>query len=484
MKASAPSLPGSTTFLRAEHVLDAHPLAAERLQIMAERFLASALSANEAWGGSGDSMSSDADNEPLSAHDGGANTVSSAGLPSQMQRSSTVDHAQQGYFPGSAAMTPPEPNLHFPLSMSYDVLTQSTPENAGFAQFASVESVASNYYSMTLGSSAVSATPQARNEAFGRQLQRASIEAGWRLITMANPPAERYAAVFGFRLFFESRETILRRLRLFSEGPSQGEAVSERDDGLEHRIRILYPGFGREFFNADEVEAHLGRLGISIPQNAAFVEAEVSLGDLEEASTSWSSSAARADSGAYANLRVGSSDPMASRANGSPANAGWRSNGLEAGEQMTTSATGPDNVQQPTAPARGGIGTSGATGASFSPSMCVDNTLAPGRDWPHAKVAIDVNVLINGKKRRRARSPRAWLTWGRNGTSVSLCRQDAWGPTTRCEPSREARCRAGCQVTRRFEERERKGGRLALGRLNFASPDSREPFPWLSREPG
>ncbi|KAM4063170.1 asparaginase domain-containing protein [Hirsutella rhossiliensis] len=412
-------------FLRAERVLDAHPLAAKRLQIIADRFFASALAAKEAWAGSGGSQSSDVDHESLSGHGVSENTASSSGLPSQMQRSSGLGHAQQGYFPASAAAPPPGPNLHFPLSMPYEIATQPTAENASFPFYASMQSISSDmtgpYYNMSSGSTAVSPMSLAGHETFGRRFQRASMETGWRLITMANPPAERYAAVFGFRLFFESRETIIRRLRLFSAGPFQCELVPARDEKLDHGMRMLYPGFEREFFNADEVETYLGRLGISIPENAEFIEAEVNLGSLEEASPPWSPFADEpevARSGSFADSHVGSSDSMASSASGPTASAIWPNNGLEAEKQTTASAAGGGDVQQPAAAALGGSGTSGAADvdARFSTSMCIpsaDSMWASAGNWARTKIAIDVNMLINEMvQRSRAFTPLLWASPG------------------------------------------------------------------------
>lgn len=432
-------------FIRAECVLDAHPLAAKRLQIIADRFVASAL---VVWGGSSGSQSSDADNETR------RKTASSSALPSKMHRPSSTGHPQQGYFPGSGAVTSSGQNVPFPLSMSYEMVTQPTPENGSFPFYATMESLSPNvtgpYYNMSSNSTAVSPMAYTGHDmSFGRRLQRASMEAGWRLITMANPPAERYAAAFGFRLFFESRETIIRRLKLFSAGPFNCEVMPMRDERLDHRMRTLYPGFEREFFNADEVEAYLDRLGISIPQNAEFVEAEVDLGNLEEASPPWSPFADEpevAKIGAFSNSPIQSSDSMTGTASGT-ASRMWPHSDFEAEKQITAPAAGAGNGHPPAATAMGGSGTPGLShvNGGFNPGMCSssnDGMWAPTGNWPRAKIAIDVNIMIDGKANSKQNGKRQ-ANLDRNGAQIGLPGEDSRGSTQRCEPRREDRGRAG-----------------------------------------
>jgi len=186
------------------------------------------------------------------------------------------------------------------------------------------------------------ATYCAHETTFGRRLQRANIERGLRLISMASPPPDRYAAVFGFCLFFESRDTNIHRLSQqvsrsreeslhywhhpftnlggagtflpnmmsgissgkysvpehrdllignqhtreygkpsmmtgFTMGPFSEDFEVARKEKLDHRMRMLSPGFEGDFFDPDEVETYLRHLGIVIPPAVDFVEAEINV---------------------------------------------------------------------------------------------------------------------------------------------------------------------------------------------------------------
>ncbi|KAH6887543.1 hypothetical protein B0T10DRAFT_72213 [Thelonectria olida] len=176
---------------------------------------------------------------------------------------------------------------------------------------------------------------------FGRRFQRATVEAGLALALMENPPPDRYMAVFSFCLQFESRQQIIRRLsvvldrtrneslnnwkypfsnlggagtwmsqpdstgKLFnrditngdlhignhglpqhdkphnmtglSTGPFSEDVELARDIRVDHRMRMLYPGFEGDFFDADEVDAYLHQRGIVIPEGKDYVEAEIDI---------------------------------------------------------------------------------------------------------------------------------------------------------------------------------------------------------------
>lgn len=193
----------------------------------------------------------------------------------------------------------------------------------------------------------------AHEQTFGRRLQRTILEAGLRLASMDNPPPDRYMAVFSFCLYFESRREIVNRLSStldttaqetlnhwkfpftnlggsglyfsdsegngimpgnvpaggelpignqglpepfkpsdmtgFSMGPFSREIEFAKDYRVDHRLRMLQPGFEGEFYDADEVEAYLRHHGIVIPANKDFVDAEIQLHVFEEAPppTAW-----------------------------------------------------------------------------------------------------------------------------------------------------------------------------------------------------
>ncbi|KAH7151690.1 hypothetical protein B0J13DRAFT_246464 [Dactylonectria estremocensis] len=182
----------------------------------------------------------------------------------------------------------------------------------------------------------------AQETTFGRRLQRTIMEAGYKLSVMSNPPPDRYMAVFSFCLHFESRREIACRLLAsllctsqetlnnwkvpftnlggaglhhfpstdgigcisdcelplgnqglpepfkphemtgFSMGPFNPAVEATRDMRVDHRLRMLEPGFEGDFYDADEVEIYLRHHNIVIPANKDFVDAEIELHAFEE----------------------------------------------------------------------------------------------------------------------------------------------------------------------------------------------------------
>ena len=178
-----------------------------------------------------------------------------------------------------------------PASLSYEVVAQATPDNASFpfsstfdAQNISTFMQAPSPYN-TLP---LSASYSFHEQTFGRRLQRRTNERGLVLASMANPPPERYAAVFGFSLLFESREDIVKRLAAQlsnMEMPYQTQQQRQRaphEERIEQKIRLTF-GYEKEFLNSDEIELYLSRLGIHIPHQAEYIEAEVDINELANA---------------------------------------------------------------------------------------------------------------------------------------------------------------------------------------------------------
>lgn len=254
-------------------------------------------------------------------------------------------------FPCSAA------NFFPPESLSYEVITQPTPENASFPSYtpdpkapgnwvaqASMGHMSSDQHQATGLSGPTSFATQ--EPTFGRRLQRAMLLSGLELATMPNPPPDRFGAVFGFCLLFESRDSIIQRLRerletlgqetldywrscypnlngagaplhgdspsAFSAGESgrqselsigsQGlsgyasqqmanstmgqfnpQGESVKDMRLDKRVRMHYPGIDGDFLDSEEVEVYLKKHGIIIPANAEFVEVEMNPNDFSGA---------------------------------------------------------------------------------------------------------------------------------------------------------------------------------------------------------
>ncbi|KAF5554779.1 asparaginase precursor [Fusarium mexicanum] len=236
-----------------------------------------------------------------------------------------------------------------PLNLPYEIITMPTTDNASFPVYDTqttisfeqnpfLQSPFPNVHSPT------SYAPQERS--FGRRLQRATLEAGLRLASMANPPPHRYAEVFGFCLLFEPRESIIRRISStlarvsqesmfvwrypftnlggagtffpsngeaggntapgangnaiplgnqgltqhmkphemsgFSMGPFNPEVEAAKGDHIDTRMRMMYQGFEGDFFDADEVETYLRQRGIVIPANVDFIDAEIDMGSFDE----------------------------------------------------------------------------------------------------------------------------------------------------------------------------------------------------------
>ncbi|RBR23282.1 uncharacterized protein FIESC28_03865 [Fusarium coffeatum] len=102
-----------------------------------------------------------------------------------------------------------------PLNLPYEIITMPTTDNASFPVYDTQTTITLEQNPFLQSPfpavpSPPSYSPQERS--FGRRLQRASLEAGLRLVSMPNPPPHRYAQVFGFCLLFEPRESIIRRM--------------------------------------------------------------------------------------------------------------------------------------------------------------------------------------------------------------------------------------------------------------------------------
>lgn len=125
-------------------------------------------------------------------------------------------------------------SFYSPENLSYEVITQPTPENASFPSYAPdprapggwIEQPTAAphpqqvFFQQQVGfEHALVNNPMANpdssaaNEAtFGRRLQRRTLERGLTLIQMKTPPPDRFGAVFGFCLLVESRDQIINRL--------------------------------------------------------------------------------------------------------------------------------------------------------------------------------------------------------------------------------------------------------------------------------
>ncbi|OAQ99138.1 hypothetical protein LLEC1_03427 [Akanthomyces lecanii] len=209
--------------------------------------------------------------------------------------SSGGNQSPQKSYPDTTALAqqaPPPGQVAAPDAVaSYEIVAQATPDNASFPLYtasditpnlASFASIHSPFATLPLTNSL-----SYHELTFGRRLQRRTTERGLFLASMANPPPERYAAVFGFCLLFESRESIARTLSQQLHNlamPFEDQAIAPKgpfEEKMEQRIRLTF-GFEKEFLNSDEIELYLRQLGIIIPQQMEFVDAEVNVNDLAD----------------------------------------------------------------------------------------------------------------------------------------------------------------------------------------------------------
>lgn len=192
----------------------------------------------------------------------------------------------------SQQMPPSEQVMSADAVASYEIVAQATPDNASFPLYTASD-IAPNLAGFAPTHSPFATLPLTNSLSyheltFGRRLQRRTTERGLFLASMANPPPERYAAVFGFCLLFESRESIARTLSQQLHNlimPFQDQANAQRgpfEEKMEQRIRLTF-GVERDFLNSDEIELYLRQLGIIIPQQTEFVDAEVNVNDLADA---------------------------------------------------------------------------------------------------------------------------------------------------------------------------------------------------------
>lgn len=269
---------------------------------------------------------------------------------------------------------------------SYEVVAQATPDNASFPLYGAMEvvpnlsgfaSINSPFATLPLTSSL-----SYHELSFGRRLQRRTTERGLFLASMPNPPPERYAAVFGFSLLFESRDSIMRRLSQQLANmvmPFQDQANTQKgpfEEKMDQRIRLTF-GFEKEFLNADEVEMYLHERGIIIPQQVEFVDAEVDVNDLSDAMPP-AMPPAMNPQGYYS--------PQSSAFDGQ--------NSAHVPVTMAMSVAGnPNNAMvqhmqmQP------------SNAASMLPCMCGPgmNNVWGATSWQKAKLTISVGVLVEGK---------------------------------------------------------------------------------------
>lgn len=219
-------------------------------------------------------------------------------------------------------------NASFPFGLNHENSPQGTFNQTSFPtayQF-------SPLYTLPIPGSLASA-----ESTFGRRLQRTALERGLQLITMANPPKERFAKVFGFSMLFEPLEKVRDRLRTsldrtiaeslnnwqapfwalggagqhriqqdhsqgrvgnqgtadrqryalaggqFGLGPFDTKTGEVRNKRIDPRMRITLPGFQGDFYDAEEVELYLQSRGVSIEPGQDYLTTHVDVASFGEA---------------------------------------------------------------------------------------------------------------------------------------------------------------------------------------------------------
>ncbi|UNI18077.1 hypothetical protein JDV02_004370 [Purpureocillium takamizusanense] len=455
--------------LMADGGVAAAPQVALRLRSIADNLL-SPSTAQDGSVGSDRSQSADTEDQadpPLPARQ---NSGSSSEYSRFEPPPPTITHPQPYSQGGSVDISPSAPAVHMPSSLSYEVVTQPTPNNASFPFYASMEPSSSQFVGHLPSPDPYTSLPPppsyaAHEATFGRRVQRATLEAGLRLISMSNPPPERYAAVFGFCLFFESRDAIIGRLSLaltrsrqeglshwrapftnlggagtffldkssgvpsadgsddgllpignqgtreyfrpaemtgFSMGPFGAEVEETRDERLDHRMRMLYPGFEGNFFDADEVETYLRHIGITIPQSADFVEAEINVDELQDDTAPIPRQSLSREPSAFGNASMFSSESgYGSVDSGSAGPGTWGNNSPRSVHHGLSAA----DIQATTRPMSTILHNNVTTGAMDFPHGLTSFICPPGLEgmwqptpaWSRAKITVDVNMLVKGR---------------------------------------------------------------------------------------
>ncbi|KJK90948.1 hypothetical protein H633G_05237 [Metarhizium anisopliae BRIP 53284] len=188
-----------------------------------------------------------------------------------------------------------------------------------------------------------------------------------------------------------------------SMGPFSPEVQATRDERIDHKMRMMWPGFEGEFFDPDEVETYLRQLGIFIPQRAEYVEADVDLGDLDR---DGSSARASCDSAMMPNGQQPGFATADSGYGGSSHSGTW-TNSSNSPVSGSTDVSGPqvavDVAQQPVMGLRGHDGGNEAAG-----------------DYDHGMA----NFILHSGPSQMWSQPMAWAVKSKIGLNVSLLIQE------------------------------------------------------------
>ena len=295
---------------------------------------------------------------------------------------------------------------------------------------------------------------------FSRRLRRDLLETGLMLATMPDPPLEKYAAMFGYCLLFETVEHLVQRISLALKHvmddsapllkpgtlrplPSLSTSLAMRpgtchiphddlsgrcswgdlqkpdcsaafeDDSpirkalcdvlVDDKIQMLYAGFEDDFFDTDGVEAYLRERGIVIPVHADFVDLDIDLIQFFDDPSPLFNNFSQIEGPANHVGASGSNFGLYKHVQESRdvISGIWPNPvSLDEADVALASHQGWANFSQQTCTDEKGFDTTVANG-----SLCFSDTAEPGQLWaapprpslPRTKITISTEVLILGE---------------------------------------------------------------------------------------
>jgi hypothetical protein len=321
-------------FAVSKGLLQREPEFGQQLQSTTERFLALAKStANDDE--NQDEHSKDGKSEPES----GRKPKKARTSPEKVQEPEPLSSQPWGGYFEKSESPVEEIQPQYMEQQSYaqknyqrdlEIITRPTEDNASFpfdlmdlqtyrVDVPPVENFMQDFYS-----EAQLPLPDTHNYAelsFARRIQRGAAERAFKLITAKNPPQKRFQEVFGFRLMYESRESIKEKLTRqlsattndslnnwkapfvhvggagtfypmhdsnvneelmpkfrtgYSMGPFSLE-VAPMQEKIPGGMRLTLPGYEGEWFDPNDVEGYLRGRGLEIPPSADYITAELDL---------------------------------------------------------------------------------------------------------------------------------------------------------------------------------------------------------------
>ncbi|KAK6615923.1 bZIP family transcription factor [Botrytis cinerea] len=194
----------------------------------------------------------------------------------------------------------------------YEIISRATEENASFPfdstsiqQYrAEIPSPISNNFLQSFYPYAAVPLPTTHSYfelSFARRVHRATVEHGYKLLTMPNPPKRRFEKAFGYCLQFETKEECIARFQRilnnsskeslhewrypllmpkFRTGFSMGPfptACTPLLENISPNMKCTLPGFEGEFFDPNDVEGYLRGHGFDLQPGADYITGQIEL---------------------------------------------------------------------------------------------------------------------------------------------------------------------------------------------------------------